>query len=86
MGADHITRFFVGLEKKGFLQGMRAEFVTVNGQPGALLFSRDLLESVVNLDLDEHQKIANIFLVVNPDKLPRGFAGSGNFAVTNSIF
>jgi RNA polymerase sigma-70 factor (ECF subfamily) len=70
VGADHIARFFVGLERKGLLRGIRAEIVTVNGQPGALLFSGDRLESVVNLELDEHRKIINIFLIVNPNKLP----------------
>jgi RNA polymerase sigma-70 factor (ECF subfamily) len=75
VGADHIARFFAGLEKKGLLRGMRAEFVTVNGQPGAVLFSGDRLESVVTLAIDEHQKIVNIFLVVNPDKLPRELPG-----------
>ena len=75
VGADHIGRFFAGLEKKGLLRGMRAEFVAVNGQPGAVLFSGDHLESVVTLAIDEHQKIVNIFLVVNPDKLPRELPG-----------
>ena len=70
VGADRIVRFFAGLEKKGVLKSMRVELISVNGQPGALLRAADHLESVVNLELDEHQKIASIFLVVNPDKLP----------------
>jgi RNA polymerase sigma-70 factor (ECF subfamily) len=71
VGADRVARFFVGLEKKGSLKALRAEFVTVNGQPGALLFSGDRLESILNLALDEHQKVVDIFLIVNPDKLPK---------------
>lgn len=70
-GADHIARFFVGLKKKGSLKDLRVEFVTVNGQPGALLFSGEHPEGVMNLALDENLKIVNIFLIVDPDKLPR---------------
>lgn|GEM_PF-5766763 len=43
----------------------------VNGQPGALLFSGSQLAGVITLEINEDQKIANIFLIVNPDKLPR---------------
>jgi RNA polymerase sigma-70 factor (ECF subfamily) len=69
-GADRIVRFFAGLAKKGVPGKIRAEFVTVNGQPGALLFEADHLETVVSLALDESNKVADIFLVLNPDKLP----------------
>lgn len=72
-GADRIVRFFAGLAKKGVPAKLRAEFVTVNGQPGALLFAGDHLESVVSLALDESNKVAGIFLVANPDKLPNKF-------------
>jgi len=69
VGADHIARFFIGLERKGLLGNIRTEFAAVNGQPGVLLFVNDHLESIVSLALNEEYKIATIFLVVNPDKL-----------------
>jgi len=56
---------------EGALQDVHAEFVMVNGQPGALLFSGSQLAGVITLEINEDQKIANIFLIVNPDKLPR---------------
>jgi RNA polymerase sigma-70 factor, ECF subfamily len=69
-GADRIVRFFAGLAKKGVPAKIRAEFVTVNGQPGALLFEADHLGSVLSVALDESNKVAEIFLILNPDKLP----------------
>lgn len=69
IGADHIARFFAGLAKKPATMNLRPEFVIVNGQPGLQLFTGDRLESVIDLTLDENNKIARIFIVVNPDKL-----------------
>lgn len=70
IGADRIIRFFVGLGKKGVQSGLHAQFVTVNGQPGALVMAGNTLEGVVNLAIDESGKIFEIFLIANPDKLP----------------
>ena len=71
IGADHIARFFAGLAKKPATMTLRPEFVIVNGQPGLQLFAGDQLESVIDLTLDENNKIARIFIVVNPDKLSK---------------
>lgn len=75
--ANHITRFISGLAKQGKFGGLRVEFVTVNGQPGALMFVGDHLAAVVNLALDESNRVERIFLVVNPDKLSNKAAGLG---------
>jgi RNA polymerase sigma-70 factor, ECF subfamily len=77
-GADHIVRFLSGLAKQGKFAGVRVEFVTVNGQPGALMFVADHLGSVVELTLDESNRVERIFLVVNPDKLPNKTAATAN--------
>jgi RNA polymerase sigma-70 factor, ECF subfamily len=68
-GAEHIQRFFTALITKGELSDMRAEFVTVNGQPGALVFVGGRREGVVSIVVDENRQIENIFIVVNPEKL-----------------
>jgi|HubBroStandDraft_1064217.scaffolds.fasta_scaffold23544_3 hypothetical protein len=43
-------------------------------QPGVLVFAGNDLESVMSLALDENNKVARIFLVVNPEKLPVNWA------------
>lgn len=70
-GADRVSRFLVGIEKKGELEGRRATFAEVNGELGVLVYKGDVLSSIVTLQLDEAGHIANIFIVVNPDKLPK---------------
>jgi len=76
VGAERITRFFMGLGNKGELRGLHAEFTTVNREPAILVFADNTLESVINLELDDSGRIVRIFLLVNPDKLPRIFPGS----------
>jgi len=69
-GADRVARFFAGLVKKGETQGIRTEFAQVNGEPGALLYEGEQLTTVVSLQLDENNRIAVVYLMRNPDKLP----------------
>jgi RNA polymerase sigma-70 factor (ECF subfamily) len=70
LGRDHIARFFTGLNKKAQLDSLRSEFLMVNGQLGALIFSGTDVQGVISVALDESDKVARIFLVVNPEKLP----------------
>ncbi len=69
-GADRVSRFFAGIEKHGSMSGLRAEIAEVNGELGALIYKEHEITSVVSLQLDEYDRIVNIFLVSNPDKLP----------------
>lgn len=69
-GADRVARFFAGLVKKGLTADITAEFAEVNGEPGALLYRDQTITTVVTLQLDDDGRIAGVFLVVNPDKLP----------------
>lgn len=69
-GGDHIARFFAGVMKKAQFAALRAEFLMVNGHPGMLVFAGNDVRSVMSLALDENNKVARIFLVVNPEKLP----------------
>lgn len=71
LGADRVARFFAGLVKKGAVAGIRAQFAQVNGEPGALLHQDQQLTGVITLQLDDREKIQAIFLVANPDKLPK---------------
>jgi RNA polymerase sigma-70 factor, ECF subfamily len=70
-GAEKVSRFFKGLAKKGFSTVLTARFVTVNGDPGALLMQGESPYSVVSIQLNEAGEIHRIFLINNPDKLPR---------------
>lgn len=69
VGAERVARFFAGLVKKGRIAELRAQEAEVNGEPGVLIYEGDRLESVVAVRVDEDGRIADIFLVVNPEKL-----------------
>ena len=47
-----------------------AVLAEVNGEPGALLYRDDQLHTVLTIELDEAGRIAGLYLVLNPDKLP----------------
>lgn len=68
-GADHVARFFIGIFRKGYVNG-RAEIVTVNGQPGIAAYLNDELVSLFSLDFVDG-RIQGIYVIRNPDKLPR---------------
>jgi RNA polymerase sigma-70 factor (ECF subfamily) len=72
-GADRVARFFAGLVKKGATHGVTARFADVNGEPGALLYQGGQLAYVVTVEFDENEKIDGVFVVANPEKLPREF-------------
>ncbi len=72
-GADRVARFFAGLVKKGAVEGVTVRFAEVNGEPGALLYQGGKLVYVVTVEFDEDEKVAGVFIVANPEKLPREF-------------
>jgi RNA polymerase sigma-70 factor (ECF subfamily) len=74
-GADRVARFFAGIVKKGAVAGVRVKFAMVNGEPGALLYNGEQLATVITVQLDDNDRITGIFLVANPDKLPRSIQG-----------
>jgi RNA polymerase sigma-70 factor (ECF subfamily) len=69
-GADKVQRFFKGLANKGVGAGITVQWVTVNGDPGALLMQGEKPSTVVSIHLNDAGQIHRIFLVSNPDKLP----------------
>jgi RNA polymerase sigma-70 factor (ECF subfamily) len=66
-GADRVARFLVGIAQKG-ATGLTRVFSEVNGQPAFIGFLDGKLRTVLVLDI-EQDKIRNIYIVVNPDKL-----------------
>lgn len=74
-GADRVARFFAGIVKKGAAEGVSVKFALVNGEPGALLYRQKQLANVITLQLGDDDRIVGIFLVANPDKLPKEISG-----------
>ena len=71
-GADHVSRFFLGLLRK-FGNVFETQPATVNGRPGMLTFREGHLISVASIDV-ENGCIVAIYAVNNPDKLRGGWA------------
>jgi RNA polymerase sigma-70 factor, ECF subfamily len=68
-GADKVARFFLGILKKA-PPSMEIRRVRVNGQPGLITTIEGQLIHVLTLDVTDG-RIANCFVVRNPDKLAR---------------
>jgi RNA polymerase sigma-70 factor, ECF subfamily len=72
-GADHISRFFLGLRRK-FGNVFETQPAMVNGRPGILTFRDGQLVSVASVDVEDG-RIAAIYSVSNPDKLRGAWTG-----------
>lgn len=68
-GADRVARFFIGLMKKAPL-GLEFRRVQVNGLPGVMVLLGSEILHVLTLDIIDG-RIANVYVVRNPDKLAR---------------
>jgi len=68
-GADRVIRFLLGVTRKA--PTFRVEFAEVNGSVGAVILADSRPDTVVTLDLTANGRIANVYLVRNPDKLPQ---------------
>jgi RNA polymerase sigma-70 factor (ECF subfamily) len=66
-GADHVSRFFVGLVRK-LGNVLETRPAMVNGRPGMLTFNDGQLVSVASIDV-KNGRICAIYSVNNPDKL-----------------
>ncbi|MUT66494.1 RNA polymerase sigma-70 factor [Paenibacillus sp. NEAU-GSW1] len=66
-GADRVVRFFEGLLKKAS-PGFSFRFAPVNGEPGLLTYEYGKPASVLSFRVEE-DRIADIYIVLNPDKL-----------------
>jgi RNA polymerase sigma-70 factor, ECF subfamily len=68
VGADKVVRFLVGVSRK--VPVLRPEFVDVNGGVGVVLWDGERLHSVLTVEVDGEGRIAGVYLVSNPEKLP----------------
>jgi RNA polymerase sigma-70 factor, ECF subfamily len=69
VGADRVSRFLIGVGRK--IPALGVEFAEVNGGIGAVLLDAGRVYSVVAFDVAAEGLIANLYIVSNPDKLPR---------------
>lgn len=68
-GRENVVKLFRGFSAKGWQVAMRLRYVTVNGQPGAMIFDpQDRLINVIALDIGDGV-VRAIRSVVNPAKL-----------------
>lgn len=67
--ADHIARFFAGIQKKYHLP-LEANLVDVNGEPGMVLLHDGHIHSIVCFDVED-ERVTAIYIMRNPDKLAR---------------
>lgn len=74
VGADRITRFLLGIVEK-----VPADFsyrlAEVNGQTGIVAYAGDQPHNVISFRVEE-ERIAGVYIVVNPDKLQHLKRGS----------
>ncbi len=68
-GADRVARFLTGIARK--LPALSVQLAEVNGEVGAILLDAGRPHSVMALDLTAEGLIANLYFVMNPEKLPR---------------
>jgi len=68
LGADKIARFFLGIQKRFPPADPSIRLVSLNGRPGAILFSGEVPYSAFSFECGP-TGIARIYVVRNPDKL-----------------
>jgi RNA polymerase sigma-70 factor (ECF subfamily) len=69
-GSDAVARLFIGLVKKGSVEGREILHVEVNGWPALAGNFQGTIDTVVAIQTDG-AKIYAVYVVVNPDKLGR---------------
>jgi RNA polymerase sigma-70 factor, ECF subfamily len=74
-GADAVSRFFVGLVRKGNAAAFDVSMGDVNGWPALLLHQHGTLVQVVTFETDG-ERIHGVRVVLNPDKLAHAEARS----------
>jgi RNA polymerase sigma-70 factor (ECF subfamily) len=68
-GADKIARFFVAIGGEALAPGSSVEIAEVNGGAAAVLVGPAGPVAVLQVDLDDAQRITDVRLMGNPDKL-----------------
>jgi len=70
VGLDRVIALLMGLARKWPADRVM-EIVTVNGEPGMLIRDGQMVMAVMAFDIDAG-RIARVYGVLNPDKLPQG--------------
>ena len=68
-GAGRVVRFLLGVGRK--IPALTVRFAEVNGGAGAILLDAEKPYSVMAFDVNGDGRIANLYFITNPDKLPR---------------
>ncbi len=68
--ADKVARFLVGVTERFSPDDARSVIQTINGRPGVVVYSRGRAVTAISFDVTDG-RIANIYVVRNPDKLGR---------------
>ncbi|MGB6087536.1 sigma-70 family RNA polymerase sigma factor [Parvibaculum sp.] len=68
-GPDHVSRFFFGILKKR-PQNLQPRPAIVNGLPGFVIMEEGEIQTTLSFGISEG-RISTIYMVRNPDKLPR---------------
>jgi RNA polymerase sigma-70 factor, ECF subfamily len=68
VGITRVVALLMGIMRKW--QGWVLEITIVNGEPGILVRDRDRVAAVMAFDVEDG-RIAAVYGVINPDKLPR---------------
>jgi len=69
VGVDRIVRLLLGLRRNYWTPNRELAIVEVNGEPGLCIRDGDLISAVMAFDAADG-RIAAVYAVVNPDKLP----------------
>lgn len=72
-GAERLARFFVGISRKA-PSGLNFQHVYVNGQRGLVTRDEGQVSNVLSFDVIDG-KVANCYIIRNPEKLARVSAG-----------
>ena len=68
-GADRVVRFLIGVGRK--IPALSVDFADVNGGVGVILLEAGRPYSVMAVDVTPEGLIASLYIISNPDKLPR---------------
>jgi RNA polymerase sigma-70 factor (ECF subfamily) len=68
VGLDKVVRLILGLRRK-WLAGLVLDVAVVNGEPGMVVRQDGRITAVLAVDVEDG-KIAAVYGVINPDKLP----------------
>jgi RNA polymerase sigma-70 factor (ECF subfamily) len=67
VGADRVSRFFAGIWPR-FMLEMDRRFVEINGRAGLLMSAQGQIHYAFSFEM-AGEKVSNIYIVCNPDKL-----------------